>query len=304
MRCLLAFVLAFNAASIAMAAKTVDVLVIPEGNYPYRVVSTPPGIDCPGVCTAKFKGSGEVVLEGEALFPLDNFFFFLAWSGSCVDSSPTCTLRGNGQFGVTTEIPSLPLQSVFSTVLDPENPRWPLPRYSDPGLVEPGFPSVYIWDYLTGLRWMRDANCLRGQYPNLGVGNIDGDVAWQDAQLFVAELNMGAYSACTTANDPCLSNSGEWAIPTKNQLETLLDERFAFPMISNREGDAATSSGDPFINNVGQKYWTSTPQVTQNGLPSGAMWVIDTGNGGVSSLITDTSNLASVWPVCVNSTAE
>ena len=294
----------FLMSSSAMAAKTVTVTIEPDGQFPYRVISTPAGIDCPGTCTVKFRGSDDVVLEGEPLFPLQGSFFFLSWSGYCVDNSPTCTLDGNGQFSVTAEIPEEPLVGIFSSgaVLSPDDPSWPVPRYSDPSIVNPGEAEGLIWDYLTGIRWMKNANCISQEYLNLGLGTLDGEVSWIEAQQFISDLNSRAILACGfLVEDPCLSSPGEWAIPSKDQLESLIDERFFHPMISNRQGDAATAPGDPFTNNWGHRYWSSTPRAVVEGVPPDSMWVVDTSDGLLYHFPTASGSVAAVWPVCVDS---
>ena len=105
-------------------------------------------------------------------------------------------------------------------------------------------------------------------------------------------------------------------IPTKNQLESLIDERVVQPMTSNRQGDGPTAPGDPFLNNFGQAYWTSTPRLIQQGVAPDSMWVVDTSDGTLHSqpmisnppndpndpndpiAPSDPSGLAAVWPIC------
>jgi phospholipase C len=52
------------------------------------VTSTPPGINCPGTCTAQFNGSPQVTLTAS---PASGFGFG-GWTGSCTSTTNTCTV--------------------------------------------------------------------------------------------------------------------------------------------------------------------------------------------------------------------
>ena len=56
------------------------------------VTSTPPGINCPGTCTADFHGASQVTLTAQ---PATSFGFG-GWTGNCNGTTPTCTVAFSG----------------------------------------------------------------------------------------------------------------------------------------------------------------------------------------------------------------
>ncbi|MBI5016030.1 MAG: hypothetical protein HZB55_11165 [Deltaproteobacteria bacterium] len=68
----------------------------------------------------------------------------------------------------------------------PAGVPWPVPRFADPG-------DGTMQDRLTGLTWLKDANCIATAYPNFDQDGTAGDgaVAWQHALDFVAGINAG-----------------------------------------------------------------------------------------------------------------
>ncbi len=68
-----------------------------------------------------------------------------------------------------------------------------------------------VTDNLTGLTWLRDPNCAQTQYP---VTFPNGRMTWQDAFLFVTNINAGIYSDCNGGHS-------DWRLPNMNELQSL-----------------------------------------------------------------------------------
>lgn len=112
-----------------------------------------------------------------------------------------------------------------------------------------------VRDNKTGLVWQRESSSAK---YNL----------W-DAQSYCAKLTLGGYS------------SG-WRLPTKLELETLVDRRAAFGVRIDRTAFLVTSSDG---------YWSATPVATS----TEQMWVVDFGGGGELR----GSSTALYWARCV-----
>lgn len=118
----------------------------------------------------------------------------------------------------------------------------PNPRFTDNG-------DGTITDNLTGLIWLKDANCF-------------GIQIWAQALTVANTLNSGE---CGLLDG---SVEGDWYLPNRNELTSLLDlENF----------NPALPTGHPFMNFVSSFYRSST---TSADTPGGA-WVVDFGGGGV-----------------------
>jgi hypothetical protein len=302
--------------ALAHSAQNVSLEVIID-QLPFRVVSTPGGIDCPGNCDATFHQTDTVVLTATIELSLGESFFYVEWGGDCHDSSPTCTITEQGRYSITAQLPEQALQSIFhaSTVLVPGDPDWPVPRYYDQYADDFGYADGIVDDFLTGLRWMRDANCMQAHYPELDTGAYsqvpgdpneyvdypgDGAVDWPDALSFMDSVNSGVYDACTPdLYDECINQGGVWTLPTKDELESLVDERFVSPMISNGVSDAQATEGDPFLNVSSAAYWSSTPHVVDPALDLNEVWVVSVDDGSVEHTGTDVgAGFHPVWLVC------
>ena len=75
-----------------------------------------------------------------------------------------------------------------------------------------------VTDNLTGLMWLRDANCIATNYPEFDTDFTAGDgrVTWQHALDFVNGINSGAYSQCGAGHQ-------DWRLPNREELRSLLD---------------------------------------------------------------------------------
>ena len=136
---------------------------------------------------------------------------------------------------------------------------WPDPRFTDRG-------DGTVKDNLTGLIWLRNANCF-------------GEETW-----------FNALSVCETLASPTCgltdgSVEGDWRLPNLKELQSLLD--------FGQEGPALPP-GHPFVGGIwtaGDNYWSSTTYLPHND----QAWYVELYNG-----VTDAYgkvNIDLIWPV-------
>ena len=118
----------------------------------------------------------------------------------------------------------------------------PTPRFTDNT-------DGTITDNLTGLIWLKNASCF-------------GSRTWAQALTDANTLNSGE---CGLADS---SVEGDWYLPNRNQLTSLLDLENFTP---------ALPTGQPFMNFQSVVYWSSTTFAFD---PSSA-WFVSFGNGKV-----------------------
>ena len=133
---------------------------------------------------------------------------------------------------------------------------WPEPRFTDnlDGTVT---------DHLTGLIWLKDANCFAAIY-------------WAPALTGCNSLNSGECGL----DDGSLE--GDWRLPNARELHSLIDYGNTHP---------ALPTGHPFINVSSNWYWSSTTDVNA----TYSAWYVRMGDGHVGAQGKD-GNL-NVWPV-------
>jgi hypothetical protein len=120
---------------------------------------------------------------------------------------------------------------------------WPNPRFTDNGNT--------VTDNLTGLMWLKDANCIATQYPAFDTDSADGDgmVFWQNALNFVAGINNGTYPDCRAGYT-------DWRLPNVNELESLIN--------ASRSNNATWLNAQGFSNmdiSDLSYYWSSTTYI-------------------------------------------
>lgn len=137
---------------------------------------------------------------------------------------------------------------------------WPNPRFTDNG-------NGTVTDKLTGLVWLKNANCF-------------GARTWANA---LTDANALANGQCGLTDG---SKVGDWRLPNKNELLSLIDRSKYNP---------ALQAGHPFINVQTQYYyWSSTTSNASNYI-SGyyARWVVGMEMGDFGDL----DSAPHVWPV-------
>jgi hypothetical protein len=146
----------------------------------------------------------------------------------------------------------------------------PAPRFTDNG-------NGSITDNLTGLIWLKDANCIQTQYSSFDADETVGDgmVAWQHALDFVSGINSGTYSNCGGGDT-------DWRLPSVTELKSLVDISKSSP---------ALPTGHLFSNVQSNRYWSSTTYapVTMSA------WYVNMVGGIVNRI--DKANSYSVWTV-------
>ena len=123
---------------------------------------------------------------------------------------------------------------------------WPDPRFVDNA-------NGTVTDNLTGLIWLKNANCFR--VPD------DGLQVWLTA---ISLANNLASGACGLSDG---SSAGDWRLPNRNELTSLLD-------LGQR--NPALPRSHPFTNVQSARYWSSTESAV------GAAWRVDFLDGAVT----------------------
>jgi hypothetical protein len=177
---------------------------------------------------------------------------------------PAAPLRESGQKKSYTHSSSKPGEkNVFFEVSDDGELRtgvaWPDPRFTDNN-------DGTVTDNLTGLIWMKNANCF-------------GKQTWMDALVDCAALT-GAGSSCGLTDN---SSEGEWRLPNVIELQSLIDYGNVSPALPH---------GHPFTNvNKKHGYWTSTSYYHN----ADAAWYVGMNNGYTFFGYKDETTY--VWPV-------
>lgn len=133
---------------------------------------------------------------------------------------------------------------------------WPSPRFTDVG-------DGTVKDNLTGLTWLKNANCF-------------GTQAWVAA---LTSANTLASPACNLTDG---SAAGQWRLPSSNELASLVDLSSYMP---------ALPTGHPFTTVQPTNYWSGS---TYAGTTTYA-WLV---NMGVGSVVYNSKAFGYyVWPV-------
>jgi hypothetical protein len=153
---------------------------------------------------------------------------------------------------------------------------WPNPRFitSTAGIVT---------DTLTGLIWLKNANCR---------AFFSGDIWDQNNRLWSDALtaaNSLASGYCGLSDG---SSAGDWRLPNVRELQSLVHYGFYSPAVPNTMGTGQWSEGDPFTGVQLNYYWSST---TDTGNTSAA-WTMYMSYGSVNDF-GKTSSTHYVWPV-------
>ena len=128
---------------------------------------------------------------------------------------------------------------------------WPKPRFTDHG-------DGTVTDNLTGLIWLQDANC-----PEAGLSSWADALAWSSALFDGCTTCSGAEGDCGLSDG---SIAGDWRLPNRFELESLMDLAFWDPALSNAAGTRQWVEGDAFSgvqsfsddSSATSYYWSST----------------------------------------------
>jgi len=140
---------------------------------------------------------------------------------------------------------------------------FPTPRFTDKR-------DGTIKDNLTGLIWLKNADCIGTEHPlfdNDGLAE-DGMVNWQHALDFVAGINNGTYN-CGDTSGKGGNYRTDWRLPNIRELLSLLDYGHFEPAIP---------SPHPFQNFRIAFYWSST-----TGANRSEAWRVSFSNGFTTS---------------------
>ena len=148
--------------------------------------------------------------------------------------------------------------------------EWPNPRFTNNA-------DGTVTDNLTGLIWLRDANCAL----------FDGPRRWSDAlNIIIPQLEDG-YCGLADGSSP-----GDWRLPNKRELLSLVHDGYYNPALPNTAGTGQHWEGDPFINvQLIDGYWSSTT-CAADFMEVRGVWM---SNGNL--VCASKGALGSIWPV-------
>ena len=150
----------------------------------------------------------------------------------------------------------------------------PNPRFTD---NEDGT----VTDNLTGLIWLKNANCA------------NGTADWETAFDWVDELNEKGTMNDENAGD--ISNGEthqtDWQLPNVKELQSLIHYGFYDPALPNTAGTGKWTEGDPFDRVQPKYYWSSSTRSSSTGLA----WAVYLFDGGVDA--SGKTHDRYVWPV-------
>lgn len=158
---------------------------------------------------------------------------------------------------------------------------WPSPRFTDNK-------NGTVTDNLTGLVWLKDANCTEASG---GIARSGGLLDWQSALTWSNKLASGK---CGLSDN---SVAGDWRLPNVNEMRSLVD-------YSRHDPDLP--SGHPFVNVQSVWYWSSTTNPVYSagaynvGISRGSIHMGNkTGSSvpGASRVGNKAGNVYGVWPV-------
>ena len=154
---------------------------------------------------------------------------------------------------------------------------WPNPRFTI-NEIPNGTPDGTVTDNLTGLVWLRDANCY-------------GTLNWADALAAAAALKSGDMCPNTPSILVDGSFAGEWRLPNVRELQSLVHYGVFSPAVPNTAGTGKWVEGDPFSGVQSASYWSSTAFAFFAGDAWGVDMFVGLVDGG------ETGNFVRVWPV-------
>lgn len=146
---------------------------------------------------------------------------------------------------------------------------WPNPRFTDNR-------NGTVTDHLTGLIWLRNADCFGAQ-------------TWEDARAKAEALFDGCENCGGEKRDCGLGDgtrAGNWRLPNVRELNSLVDyggwdPDAAGSVVPDTEGAGKWSEGDPFTAVQLADYWSSTKWSNWITGPE-TSWAVSMGSGAVA----------------------
>ncbi len=139
-----------------------------------------------------------------------------------------------------------------------------------------------VTDHLTGLVWLRKADCFE---------NKNWLTALFDCNNLANGENCGVIDGSYVLADGSIA--GDWRLPSRLELESLLALGYYDPALSNSTGTDQWEEGNAFTGvQSNYYYWSSTTSK----IDSSSAWYVHMGYGFVGYFNKDCQKL-SVWPV-------
>jgi len=129
-----------------------------------------------------------------------------------------------------------------------------------------------VTDNLSGLIWLKNANCF-------------GKQKWDKAKKSASEL---AEEQCGLTDG---SAEGDWRLPNVYELQSLISHDYSRPALSNAAGTEQWNKNDAFSNVQANSYWSSTTFADN----ADNAWHVGLSDGWVGSESKKTGTY--VWPV-------
>ena len=183
------------------------------------------------------------------------------WTDFCTGAPSPVPKTGAGEIYIN----SYTLQAGEDGLLQ-KGVAWPDPRFTDNS-------DGTVTDNLTGLIWLKDANC-RDTVGGINRSDFSGSLLWANALTWSNNLANGD---CGLSDG---STAGQWRLPNVRELFSLIDWGEMF--------EPALTSGHPF-DNVQGHHWSSTTK------PTTWAWTVNLGDGYVAFV--GKANHRYVWPV-------
>ena len=143
----------------------------------------------------------------------------------------------------------------------------PTPRFRDNG-------DGTVTDNLTGLIWLKNANCF-------------GATTWAGA---LTDANGLASGSCGLSDG---SHAGDWRLPNVRELRSLINRTYSKPALSNTAGTGQWIEGDPFTGVQSYYYWSSTTYASF----IDSAWDVDLWYGDAGWFWNSKVDGLYVWPV-------
>ena len=155
---------------------------------------------------------------------------------------------------IPTQVPKTGQTTSYATGDDGDLEKgvaWPGTRFTDNS-------DGTVTDNLTGLIWLKDANCFGYEW-------------WTDALTYCNDLANGECSLTDS------SSAGDWRLANVRELLSLIDWAYNGPALSNDNGDGQWTSGaDSSFTDVKSAYYSSSTTDTDI---TTEVWIVNLTNG-------------------------